>query len=654
MGGAPPRGADSHRRTLNVCGIVGVIGGGDAATILAEGLKRLEYRGYDSAGMATVADGRIERRRAEGKLDNLAALLRERPLAGTLGIGHTRWATHGAATERNAHPHATARVAVVHNGIVENYRELRRELADTGYLFVTETDTEAVVQLLTRCLDEGMAPEEATAHALSRLQGAFALGIVFAGRDDLLIAARRGSPLVLGWGEESPAPAEPAPAPSRGRGMFLGSDALALAPFTDRVTYLRDGEWAVLRRDGATVRDGAGVQVTPEVRRVGLAGGTVGKGGFRHFMLKEIYEQPTVVGETLNAYFNPAARAICLPAYPFDPGSPAFAGAGSAMAGLAEIDRVTLVACGTSYFAACVARYWLESVARVAVNVEIASEYRYRDAAPAPGGFAVFVSQSGETADTLAALRRARADLQRVAAIVNVPESAMAREAGVVFPTHAGPEIGVASTKAFTCQLMVLACFAIALGVARGALDRDAEARLCRALAEAPARTAEALGRDDSLRALAHWMAEARDVLYIGRGPSSVIALEGALKLKEVSYIHAEGFPAGELKHGPIALVDETVPIVVVAPRDTVFAKTVSNMEEAVARGGRAVLLSDAEGIAATGRIAAHSVELPAVDPFVAPFLYALPVQLLAYHVAVRKGTDVDQPRNLAKSVTVE
>ena len=607
-----------------MCGIVGVVGGEEAAPILAEGLKRLAYRGYDSAGVATVRNGSIDRRRAEGKLGNLEALLREQPLSGSLGVGHTRWATHGAPTERNAHPHATHRVAVVHNGIIENYRELRKELSDSGCAFTTETDTEAAAQLLTRCLDGGATPEDATIETLGRLEGAFALGIVFAGHDDLLIAASRGSPLVVGWGD--------------GR-MYLGSDALALAPFTDRVTYLRDGEWAVLRRGGATLRNGSGARFAPDVTRISLTGGQVGKGRFRHFMLKEIFEQPTVVGETLNAYFNPASRAIRLPDCPFD---------------LAAAPRITIVACGTSYFAACVARYWFESVAGVPVDVDIASEFRYRSPTMAPGGLAVFVSQSGETVDTLAALRHAREHGQHVVAIVNVPESAMAREAAVVFPTHAGPEIGVASTKAFTCQLTVLACFAIALGVARGALGRDAEASLCRAIAEVPARAAEALNHDDRLRALAHELAEARDVLYIGRGPSSAIALEGALKLKEVSYIHAEGFPAGELKHGPIALIDESVPIIVIAPTDPVFAKTASNMEEVIARGGRVTLLSDAAGIAATGGMAAHNIELPSVDAFVAPILYSMPVQLLAYHVAVHKGTDVDQPRNLAKSVTVE
>ena len=607
-----------------MCGIVGVVGTSEAAAVLAEGLHRLEYRGYDSAGVATVVNGRIDRRRTEGKLANLDALLSTQPLAGTLGVGHTRWATHGAASEVNAHPHASDRVALVHNGIIENYRDLRRELSEAGYAFTTETDTEAAVHLITWYLDQGHTPEEATAAALGRLEGAFALGIVFTGHDDLLIAARRGSPLVIGWGDGA---------------MYLGSDALALAPFTDRVTYLRDGEWAVLQRAGATIRNGHGEVQEPNIQRTSLSGAQVDKGNFRHFMLKEIFEQPTMIGETLNTYFNPASRKIQLPRLGFD---------------LAAVPAITIVACGTSYFAATVARHWFESIAGVRVDVDVASEFRYRGSVMTPGGLALFVSQSGETVDTLAALRCAREQSQHIVSIVNVAESAMARESDVVLPTHAGPEIGVASTKAFTCQLVVLACLVIATAVARKALTHEAEARLCRAIAEVPARAAEVLNHDDLLRELAQEIAEASDVLYIGRGTSAAIALEGALKLKEISYIHAEGFPAGELKHGPIALVDETVPVIVIAPSDPVFAKTASNMEEVIARGGRVTLLSDAAGLAATGWQAAHNIELPAVDAFVTPILYAIPVQLLAYHVAVCKGTDVDQPRNLAKSVTVE
>ena len=607
-----------------MCGIVGVIGDVGAAEILSEGLKRLEYRGYDSAGIATLTNGHIERRRAKGKLPNLTKLISESPPEGTVGVGHTRWATHGAASERNAHPHATEQVALVHNGIIENYRELRNELTQLGHNFETETDTEAVVQLITWHLNDGSSPEEATAKALSRLEGAFALGIIFRGHNDLLIAARQGSPLVIGWGEGA---------------MYLGSDALALAPFTNKLTYLRDGEWACLNREGATLRNNRGETIKPTVKEINLSDKQVGKGEFDHFMLKEIYEQPTVIGESLNAYFNPVTRNIQLPECPFD---------------LSAVPSITIIACGTSYFAASVAKYWFESVARIPVEVEIASEFRYRNSVMPAGGLSIFVSQSGETVDTLAALRYAKEQGQHVAAIVNVPESAIAREADVVFPTHAGPEIGVASTKAFTCQLVVLACLSIAVAVTRGTLDQESQARLCRAIAEVPARAAEVLNHDERLRELSTEIGKARDVLYIGRGTSSAVALEGALKLKEISYIHAEGFPAGELKHGPIALVDDDVPIIVVAPSDSVFSKTLSNMEEVIARGGRVVLLSDAKGIAASGGIAAHSIELPSVDPFVTPILYAIPVQLLAYHSAVYKGTDVDQPRNLAKSVTVE
>ena len=607
-----------------MCGILGVIGKAEAAPILLAGLRRLEYRGYDSAGVATLVNGSIERRRAEGKLGNLGALLDDRPLAGTIGIGHTRWATHGVPNEKNAHPHATARVAMVHNGIIENYRELRQELAADGYDFVTDTDTEAVVQLITAHLDRGLEPVAATHEALKRLHGAFALAIIFAGEHDLMIGARLGSPLVVGWGEGE---------------MFLGSDALALAGLSDRITYLEEGDWVVIDRGGAEVRGTDGRPVEREVKTTALSGATVGKGNHRHFMLKEIYEQPTVIGDTLNAYFNPASRSIQLPELPFD---------------FAELPKVTIVACGTSFYAAMVAKYWFEQVAGLGVEIDIASEFRYRAAAMPAGGLALFISQSGETADTLAALRYARQQGQHVASIVNVGESTMARESDLVLPTHAGPEIGVASTKAFTCQLVTLACLAIAAASARGSIDHAREEELSKAIAEVPARAAEVLYHDEALQALAHELAEARDILYIGRGPSYPIALEGALKLKEISYIHAEGFAAGELKHGPIALIDESVPVVVMAPSDPLFEKTASNMEEVIARGAHVVFLSDAAGIAALGERAKHTVELPAVDAFVAPILYAIPVQLLAYHVAVIKGTDVDQPRNLAKSVTVE
>ncbi len=607
-----------------MCGILGVMGEAEVAPILLAGLRRLEYRGYDSAGVATLVNGSIERRRAEGKLGNLSGLLDDQPLAGTIGIGHTRWATHGVPNEKNAHPHATARVAVVHNGIIENYRELREELADAGYRFVTDTDTEAVVQLITANLDQGLDPVAATHEALKRLHGAFALAIIFAGEHDLMIGARLGSPLVVGWGEGE---------------MYLGSDALALASLTDRITYLEEGDWVVIDRAGAAVRGADGQAVEREVKITAQSGAMVGKGNHRHFMLKEIHEQPTVIGDTLNAYFNPASRSIQLPALPFD---------------FAQLPKITIIACGTSFYAAMVAKYWFEQVAGLSVEIDIASEFRYRAAAMPAGGLALFISQSGETADTLAALRYARQQGQHVASIVNVSESSMARESDLVLDTHAGPEIGVASTKAFTCQLVTLACLVIAAASARGSIDHAREEELSKAIAEVPARASEVLYHDEALQQLAHELAEAHDILYIGRGPSYPIALEGALKLKEISYIHAEGFAAGELKHGPIALIDDQVPVVVMAPSDPLFEKTASNMEEVIARGAHVVFLSDAAGIAALGEMAKHTVELPAVDPFVAPILYAIPVQLLAYHVAVIKGTDVDQPRNLAKSVTVE
>ena len=589
-----------------------------------EGLRRLEYRGYDSAGVATLVNGSIDRRRAEGKLSNLQALLDQAPLPGDIGVGHTRWATHGVPNEINAHPHVTGKVALVHNGIIENYRELRDELIPLGYGFETETDTEAVAQLITRYMDDGDSPVEATAKALPRLQGAFALAVIFAGEHDLMIGARRGSPLVVGWGEGA---------------MYLGSDALALASLTDRVSYLDEGDWVILSHAGASVRNADGDPVEPDIRLTALTGALVGKGNHRHFMLKEIYEQPTAIGDTLNTYFNPANRTIQLPALPFD---------------LADIRKVTIVACGTSYLAGMVAKYWFERVARVDVEIDTASEFRYRGAIMLENGLAVFVSQSGETADTLAALRYAREQANHTLAVVNVAESTMGREADALLPTHAGPEIGVAATKTFTCQLVALACLVIALARARGVIDHGIEARLSTAIAEVPARAAEVLNHDEKLRNLAHELAEARDILYIGRAAAFPIALEGALKLKEISYIHAEGFAAGELKHGPIALVDEDVPVIVIAPSDDVFEKTASNMEEVIARGARVVFLSDQAGIDRLGDMAAATIQLPAVDPVVAPILYAIPVQLLAYHVAVIKGTDVDQPRNLAKSVTVE
>jgi len=607
-----------------MCGIIGALGHADVAVVLLEGLKRLEYRGYDSAGIATLSSGSIQRRRAEGKLVNLGTVLESEPLAGDVGIGHTRWATHGVPSESNAHPHATDRVAVVHNGIIENFRALRQELEASGRRFDTDTDTEVIVHLIHHHLDLGLDPESATATALARLEGAFALAIVFAGEHDLMIGARQGSPLCIGWGDGE---------------MYLGSDALALANLSSRISYLEDGDWAIINRAGAAVRDAAGDVVARSIRATALSGALIGKGNYRHFMAKEIHEQPTVIGETLNAFFNPLDRSIHLPDLPFD---------------LADVSRITLIACGTSFYAAMVAKYWFEQIAKLPVDVDIASEFRYRGAPMAEGGLALFISQSGETADTLAALRFCRAHGQHIAGIVNVPESTMDREADVVFHTHAGPEIGVASTKAFTCQLVTLACIVIATARARGAISRDDEQELSSAITEVPARAAEVLNHDEALRALSHELTDAQDVLYIGRGANYPIALEGALKLKEISYIHAEGFAAGELKHGPIALIDETVPVIVIAPSDDLFEKTASNMEEVIARGARVIFLSDGRGIAALGELARASIELPCVHPFVAPILYAIPVQLLAYHTAVLKGTDVDQPRNLAKSVTVE
>ncbi|MBF0562217.1 MAG: glutamine--fructose-6-phosphate transaminase (isomerizing) [Alphaproteobacteria bacterium] len=607
-----------------MCGIVGIIGKSQVAPLLIEGLRRLEYRGYDSAGIATLLDGRIERRRAEGKIINLERLLVEKPILGHIGIGHTRWATHGVPNETNAHPHSNGRVAVVHNGIIENFQELRAELMRKGYKFESETDTEVVVHLLTLYLDEGASPVDATHQALKRLRGAFALAILFVGREDLLLAARRCSPLAVGYGDGE---------------MYIGSDALALAPLTQKITYLEDGDWAVLSSDGVSFRDLEGRQVTRAVCQSAVSGAFIGKGEHRHFMLKEIYEQPQAIANTLNTMFNPVSRTITLPNVAFD---------------LGAVNRITIIACGTSYYAGMVAMYWLEQVARIPTQVEVASEFRYRSPALAPGGLALFISQSGETADTLAALRHCKNHDQRVIAVVNVPESSMAREADGVFYTMAGPEIGVASTKAFTTQLTVLACLTIALAKQRGAIDHATEARLSSAIAEVPSRAAEVLNHDARIREIARNVAEARDVLYLGRGTSYPIALEGALKLKEISYIHAEGYAAGEMKHGPIALIDESVPVIVIAPSDELFEKTASNVQEVVARGGKVVVFSDAMGVDRLGHSAIYTVALPYVDPFVTPILYSIPVQLLAYHAAVLKGTDVDQPRNLAKSVTVE
>ena len=607
-----------------MCGIIGIIGKDPVAGPLLDALKRLEYRGYDSAGIATLINGGIERRRAEGKLENLVSRIQSEPIAGTTGIGHTRWATHGVPNEKNAHPHATKSVAVVHNGIIENFQVLRDELPAVGPVLASDTDTEVVVHLITLGLERGDTPAEATKAALARLEGAFALGIVFAGEDDLMIAARQGSPLAIGIGDGE---------------MYLGSDAIALAPLTSRIMYLEDGDWAVINAESVTVYGEDGRKAAREVRETELSGDIIGKGGYEHFMLKEIYEQPQVIGDTLHSFVNPAQRSITLPDFSFDP---------------AEATKFTLIACGTSYYACLVAKYWLETLARVPVEADIASEFRYRGAAMPEGGLAVFVSQSGETADTLAALRYAKDQGQKILSVVNVPESTIARESDAVLHTNAGPEVGVASTKAFTTQLTVLGCLAIRVAKARGAIDAETEARLVGALTEVPARAAEVLNHDERLRELAEEIAKARDVLYLGRGTSYPIALEGALKLKEISYIHAEGYAAGEMKHGPIALIDDGVPVIVIAPTDDLFEKTASNIAEIMARNGRVIFFSDTRGEKRLAGQTAVTIALPEVDPFVTPILYAIPVQLLAYHTAVIKGTDVDQPRNLAKSVTVE
>lgn len=607
-----------------MCGIVGVIGSEPASPLLLEALHRLEYRGYDSAGIATLVNGHIERRRAPGKLAALAAALAREPLAGTTGIGHTRWATHGAPTESNAHPHATARVAVVHNGIIENHVSLRARLEEEGQHFVTETDTETVAQLVDLLLARGASPVEAAGEAFRQLEGAYALAMVFAGHSELMIGARHGAPLAVGFGEGA---------------MYLGSDALALAPLTQRIAYLEDGDWVVVTRDGATFFDAQGNEVVREIRRTAVSGAAVGKGAYRHFMEKELHEHPAVLGDTLRQMINPGTREVVLPDLPFD---------------LGKVPALTVSACGSAFYAAQVGRYWFESIARLPTDGDVASEFRYR-APPLPaGGLGVLVSQSGETADTLAALHYMRSQGQKVLSIVNVPESTMARQSDAVLQTVAGPEIGVASTKAFTAQLAVLACLALAAGRARGTLSPEAERAATRALLEVPGRAAEILEHDAEIRHLATRVVAARDVLYLGRGNCFPIAMEGALKLKEISYIHAEGYAAGEMKHGPIALIDPAVPVIAIAPSGPLFDKTASNLQEAAARGGQVVVFSDAEGAEKLKHIAAETVVLPRVDPFVAPILYAIPVQLLAYHVAVLKGTDVDQPRNLAKSVTVE
>ena len=608
-----------------MCGIVGVIGRGDAAPLLLEGLRRLEYRGYDSAGIATLVDDRIVRRRAQGKLANLAAVLEATPLGGTTGIGHTRWATHGAPTESNAHPHGTERVVVVHNGIIENHAELRHELERHGQVFSTETDTETVAQLLDHLLAGGMSPGEAAQAAFARLEGAYALALLFSGQPDLIIAAQHGAPLAVGFGDGE---------------MFVGSDALALAPMTSQIAYLRDGDWTVVTRNGATFHDASGGEVRREIKRTAMSGASIGKGEFRHFMEKELHEHPAVIGDSLHRMVDPGTRAVVLPELGFDP---------------ATVPRLTMTACGSAYYAGLVGRNWIESLARVPVDADVASEFRYRDPPMTRGGAGLLISQSGETADTLAALRTMRAGGQTILSILNVAESTMARESDAVLDTVAGPEIGVASTKAFTAQLAVLACLAIALARARGTIDAEEEAALTDALLKVPGHAAEILAEGDApVQRIAAIVAEARDVLYLGRGNCYPVAMEGALKLKEISYIHAEGYAAGEMKHGPIALIDRSVPIIGIAPSGPLFEKTASNLQEAHARGGQIILLSDAAGVARLRHIAVDTLTLPDIHPFAAPILYSIPVQLLAYHVAVLRGTDVDQPRNLAKSVTVE
>jgi glucosamine--fructose-6-phosphate aminotransferase (isomerizing) len=608
-----------------MCGIVGILGRGPVADQIVDSLKRLEYRGYDSAGVATLEGAHIDRRRAEGKLKNLEAKLGKSPLAGHIGIGHTRWATHGKPTEANAHPHAAEGVAVVHNGIIENFRELRLELEKSGAKFASETDTEVVAHLVSFYLQKGASPVEAVKQALPRLKGAFALAFVFKDHDNLMIGARKGSPLAVGYGDGE---------------MYLGSDAIALAPFTDDISYLEDGDWVVLTRKGCEIHDESGKVVKRDVLKSGASAFMVDKANYRHFMAKEIHEQPEVVGHTLARYVDLANERVALPmTLPFD---------------FNDIQRISITACGTASYAGFIAKYWFERFARVPVEVDVASEFRYREAPVRKGDLAIFISQSGETADTLAALRYAKEQGMHTLAVVNVTTSTIARESETVMPTLAGPEIGVASTKAFTCQLMALATLAIAAGKARGELSDADEAKLVHGLVKVPRLMTDALTHEAAIEKLARDIAKSKDVLYLGRGTSYPLALEGALKLKEISYIHAEGYAAGELKHGPIALIDETMPVVVIAPYDRVFDKTVSNMQEVAARGGNIILMTDAKGAEEATVDSMVTIVMPDMDAAFTPLVYAVPVQLLAYHTAVVMGTDVDQPRNLAKSVTVE
>jgi len=607
-----------------MCGIIGIVSSEPVADRLVDGLRRMEYRGYDSAGVCTLDDGKLIRRRAEGKLNNLVAELAANPAPGDMGIAHTRWATHGAPTAQNAHPHATGRVALVHNGIIENFKELRAELQADGRTLESDTDSEVVVHLVSREIENGSSPREAVAQVLPRLRGAFALAIAFRDHPGMLIGARRGSPLVVGYGDGE---------------TYIGSDALALAPLTQQISYLEEGDWVVVTREAAEIHDAENQPVEREIQTSGASAAAVEKGNYRHFMQKEIFEQPTVVAQTLGSYLRQSDNSVALPQFDFD---------------LSQIKRVTIVACGTSFYAGMVAKYWFEQFARVPVDIDVASEFRYREPVLEEGGLALFISQSGETADTLAALRHCKENGQTIAVIVNVPTSSMAREADLLLPTHAGPEIGVASTKAFSCQLAVLAALAAHMAVTKGLMSREEEQEVVGHLLEAPAALNAALDHDDDIASMAHLIAPARDVLYLGRGPDYALALEGALKLKEISYIHAEGYASGEMKHGPIALIDDKVPVIVLAPSGPLFEKTVSNMEEVRARGGQVVLISDADGLEQAGEGCLATIEMPKVHPLIAPLVYTIPVQLLAYHVACVKGTDVDQPRNLAKSVTVE
>ncbi|MFD0917936.1 glutamine--fructose-6-phosphate transaminase (isomerizing) [Pseudahrensia aquimaris] len=608
-----------------MCGIVGIISTRPVAPLIVDALKRLEYRGYDSAGVATLDGGKLGRRRAEGKLGNLEQRLSDEPLAGTIGIGHTRWATHGAPVEVNAHPHFSEEVAVVHNGIIENFRELRRELEAKGFTFSSQTDTEVIAHLVASHIKDGLAPQEAALAAIKLLRGAFALAVLFGGHDDLIVAARQGPPLAIGHGEDE---------------MYLGSDAVALAPFTNKITYLEDGDFTVLTKTSYQILDLDGNKLE---RRQQISGGSAmlaDKGNHRHFMLKEIYEQPEVIGHTLGHYLSFNNLQVNLPE--------------SGGLDFAKIDRINMTACGTAYYAGLTSKYWFEGLARLPVDIDIASEFRYREAPLSKDGLSLFISQSGETADTLAGLKYCEEQGQHLAAVVNVRESTIARASHSVFPTLAGPEIGVASTKAFTCQLSTLASLAVAAGVQRGHIDREREKQLVRDLSEAPRYANEVLHLEDTIAKLAHRLANKQHVLYLGRDTNFPLAMEGALKLKELSYIHAEGYAAGELKHGPIALVDENMPIVVIAPHDRIFEKTVSNMQEVAARGGQIILITDPKGAEAVGMDEAEIIVMPEMPEIITPIIYALPIQMLAYHTAVHMGTDVDQPRNLAKSVTVE